>query len=198
MEEEESSTVLEKEHKHYGEESDGKGNDDEWSSEDLLEVFVREPKHKPKSKPKPKVELLLESKVELLIEQRFKCEEKNCGTVFPVRFSTQEQLDSHYRQWHKPKANLSPLRPSDPNVLSLLDVLSLPSCGYTSVKKNMRYEILKGIKTITGVTIKWEEKSRIDAALGELVAKIRKRRHGKDKFLKYEKLWLESQQLLGV
>ena len=78
-------------------------------------------------------------------------------------------------------------------MVNLLDILSLPSCGFSSVRKNIDPEVKKAYQRLTGRALK----TLNEPIMEELSEKIRKSHRGKDKFLKLESDWLARQHVVS-
>ena len=78
-------------------------------------------------------------------------------------------------------------------MVTLLDVLSLPSCGFTSIHKIMEHELKKGLQQITGNPV---PNIHNQDAIKELIVRKNKRKRDKWRFISLEKKWLETQRLL--
>ena len=78
-------------------------------------------------------------------------------------------------------------------MVTLLDVLSLPSCGFTSIHKIMEHELKKGLQQITGNPV---PNIHNQDAIRELIVRKNKRKRDKWRFISLEKKWLETQRLL--
>ena len=80
-------------------------------------------------------------------------------------------------------------------MVTLHDVLKLPSCGFSSVPKIMRAEILRGLTRITdnSTTI---DKDRLEKIVFNLSGKIRQAKISKEDFVRRKQVWLEAQILL--
>ena len=76
-------------------------------------------------------------------------------------------------------------------MVTLLDILSLPSCGFTSIPKVMEYEVNKALVLLTGGANIVIKKGMLD----ELIARKKRRKEGKLKFIHLESNWLSSQVL---
>jgi len=82
------------------------------------------------------------------------------------------------------------------NMVSLLDVLSLPSCGWSSKENIIKKEVLRGFGRITSGTGVLINQDAFNTIISTFIEKFRRRRMGRDKFIHHEKTWLENQQLL--
>ena len=81
--------------------------------------------------------------------------------------------------------------PTSTTMVTLLDILSLPSCGFTSIPKIMQYELNKALVLLTGEGNIVIQKDMLD----ELLARKKRRKEGKLKFIRLESNWLSSQVL---
>ena len=81
-------------------------------------------------------------------------------------------------------------------MVSLLDVLSLPSCGWSSVENIITKEVVRGFARITSGTGVLIDQDAFKAIMIRFIAKFRKNRMGKEKFIIYEKAWLADQQIM--
>ena len=81
-------------------------------------------------------------------------------------------------------------------MVSLLDVLSLPSCGWSSKENIIKKEVLRGFGRITSGTGVLINQDAFNTIISTFIEKFRRRRMGRDKFIHHEKTWLENQQLL--
>lgn len=80
-------------------------------------------------------------------------------------------------------------------MVTLLDVLQLPSCGFSSVPKIMRGEIVRGLARITDNTSTMD-KDRLERILRDLSRFIKHAKICKEDFVRRKKVWLEAQILL--
>ena len=78
-------------------------------------------------------------------------------------------------------------------MVTLLDILSLPSCGFSSVRKNIDAEVKKAYLMLTGRSLD----TLNEAIMDELIMKIKKSKRGKDRFVKLEANWLARQRLVS-
>ena len=81
------------------------------------------------------------------------------------------------------------------SMITLLDVLSLPSCGFSSKERYLRPEILRCYAHLSNCEPNMIDQNSFNTIMETLFEKIIRRKMNKEKFLKYEKKWLESQQL---
>ena len=81
------------------------------------------------------------------------------------------------------------------SMITLLDVLSLPSCGFSSKERYLRPEILRCYAHLSNCEPNMIDQNSFNTIMETLFEKIIRRKMNKEKFLQYEKKWLESQQL---
>lgn len=81
-------------------------------------------------------------------------------------------------------------------MVTLYDVLSLPSCGFSSVRKYMEAEVKKALERLTDRPIILASNGNICLAINELIDRKKKKKQSKEVFLKSQAAWLASVQLL--
>ena len=81
-------------------------------------------------------------------------------------------------------------------MVTLFDVLSLSSCGFSSVRRFMDAEVKKALETLTGRPIVLANNGNIGIAIDELIQRKNKKKQSKELFLKAQANWLASVQLL--
>ena len=81
-------------------------------------------------------------------------------------------------------------------MVTLFDVLSLSSCGFSSVRRFMDAEVKKALETLTGRPIVLANNGNIGIAIDELIQRKNKKKQSKEVFLKAQANWLASVQLL--
>ena len=81
-------------------------------------------------------------------------------------------------------------------MVSLLDVLSLPSCGWSSREAIIKKEVLQGFNRITSGKGVLVDQETFNTIIQTFIEKFRRRKMGREKFTKKEETWLKNQQLL--
>ena len=81
-------------------------------------------------------------------------------------------------------------------MVSLLDVLSLPSCGWSSREAIIKKEVLRGFNRITSGKGVLVDQDTFNTIIETFINKFRKRRNSRETFIRKERAWLKNQQLL--